>query len=170
MAAVHVRSKLMARDQLLNKSSLIDTASSASIERNEVEQPISSINLPVGAEIGIGLIIGIVTCTLVLAILLLISCIRKNQVQRLTAKDQPVPFVHEEDNPLARRLSSMQDLEIYQKTPDEERSYVTSQHRWTSPDDVALRYEPREQHGGQRDSFDEIQPRSHEEPVDRQNK
>ncbi|TGO30928.1 hypothetical protein BPAE_0002g00180 [Botrytis paeoniae] len=168
MAAVHARSKLMARGQLLNSSSsLTDTASSSSIERNEVEQPISSINLPVGAEIGIGLIIGIVTCTLVLAILLLFSCIRRNRVRRLTAKDPPVLFVNEEDNPRARRLSSTQDFEIHQKTPDEERSHVISQHRWTSPDDVAPRYEPREQQ--ERQSLDEIQLENREEPVDRQN-
>ncbi|KAF7864268.1 uncharacterized protein EAF02_010236 [Botrytis sinoallii] len=169
MAAVHARSKLMARDQLLNcRSSLTDTASSSSMERNEVEQPISSINLPVGVEIGIGLIIGIVTCTLVLAILLLFSCIRRNRVHRLTAKDPLALFVNEEDNPRALRLSSTQDFEIHQKTPDEERSHVTSQHRWTSPDDVAPRYESREQQ--ERQSFDEIQLENREESVDRQNR
>ncbi|KAF5879506.1 uncharacterized protein Bfra_006714 [Botrytis fragariae] len=169
MAAVHARSKLMARDQLLNiSSSLTDTASSSSIERNEVEQPISSISLPVGAEIGIGLVIGIVTCALVLVILLLFSCIRRNRVHRLTAKDPPVLFVNEEDNPPERRLSSTQDFEIHQKTPDEERSHVMSQHLWTSPDDVAPRYEPREQQ--ERQSFAEIQPENREEPVDRQNR
>lgn len=169
MAAVHARSKLMARDQLLNsRSSLTDTASSSSIERNEVEQPISSINLPVGAEIGIGLIIGIVTCTLVVAILLLFSCIRSNRVHRLTAKDPPIPFVNEEDNPRARRLSSTQDFEIHQKTPDEERSRAMSHHRWTSPDDVAPRYEPREQ--PERQSFDEIQLEHREDSVDRHNR
>ncbi|KAF7919898.1 uncharacterized protein EAE98_009132 [Botrytis deweyae] len=169
MAAVHARSKLMARDQLLNsRSSLTDTASSFSIERNEVEQPISSINLPVGVEIGIGLIIGIVTCTLVLAILLLFSCIRRNRVHRLTAKDPPVLFMNEEDNPRTRRLSSTQSFEIHQKTPDEERSHVTSQHRWTSPDDVAPRYESREQK--ERQSSDEIQLESRKESVDRQNR
>ncbi|TGO19639.1 hypothetical protein BTUL_0003g00930 [Botrytis tulipae] len=169
MAAVHARSKLMARDQLLNsRSSLTDTASSSSIEENEVEQPISSISLPVGAEIGIGLIIGIVTCTLVLAILLLFSCIRRNRIHHRTAKDPPIPFVNEEDNPRARRLSSTQDFEIHQKTPDEERSYAMSHHRWTSPNDVAPKYEPHEQQ--ERQSFAEIQLENREQSVDRQNR
>ncbi|TGO42209.1 hypothetical protein BHYA_0011g00430 [Botrytis hyacinthi] len=167
MAAVHARPKLMARDQLLNgRSSLTDTASSSSVERNEVEQPISSINLPVGAEIGIGLIIGIVTCTLVLTMLLLFSCIRRNRIHHRTAKDPPVPFVNGEDNPRARRRTSTQDFEIHQKTPDEELSRAMSQHRWISPDDVAPRYEPREQQ--ERQSFDEIQLENREESVDRQ--
>ncbi|TGO70166.1 hypothetical protein BOTNAR_0003g00600 [Botryotinia narcissicola] len=169
MAAVHARSKLKARDQLLNsRSSLTDTASSSSIERNEVEQPISSISLPVGAEIGIGLIIGIVTCTLVLTMLLLFSCIRRNQMVRRTAKDPPVPFVNEEDNPRARRISSTQGFEIHQKTPGEERSHAMSQHRGSSTDDVAPRYEPRKQQ--ERPSFAEIQLENREESVDTQNR
>ncbi|KAF7955225.1 uncharacterized protein EAE97_000484 [Botrytis byssoidea] len=169
MAAVHARSKLMARDQSLNsRSSLTDTASSSSIERNEVEQPISSISLPVGAEIGIGLIIGIVTCTLVLTMLLLFSCIRRNRMLRRTAKDSPVPFVNEEDNPRARRISSTQDFEIHQKTPGEERSHAMSQHRWTSPDDVAPKYESRAQQ--ERPSFAEVQLENREESVDSQNR
>ncbi|KAF7904321.1 hypothetical protein EAF00_001655 [Botryotinia globosa] len=169
MAAVHARSKLMARDQLLNsRSSLTDTASSSSIERNEVEQPISSINLPGGAEIGIGLIIGIVTCTLVLTMLLLFSCIRRNRILRCTAKDPPIPFVNEEDNPRARRISSTQDFEIHQKTSDEERSHATSQNQWTSPNDVAPKYESRAQQ--ERQSFDETQLENREQSVDRQNR
>ncbi|KAF7957697.1 hypothetical protein EAE96_003268 [Botrytis aclada] len=170
MAAVHARS-MMARDQLpSSSSSLTDTASSSSIERNEVEQPIPSINLPVGAEIGIGLIIGIVTCTTVLAILLLFSYIRRNRAHRLAAKDPPALCVNAEDNPPARRQSWTQDSEIHQKTPDEDSSHIMSQHRWTSPDDVAPRYEPHEQQIRQKDSFDEIQMENREELADRQNR
>ncbi|KAM0136016.1 hypothetical protein ACHAO1_004845 [Botrytis cinerea] len=165
MAAVQARSKLTARDLLLT-----DTASSSSVERDEVDQPNSSSNLPVGAEIGIGLIIGILTCTLVLAILLLISCIRKNRIQSLAEKDPPVLCVNEEDNPRPRRLSRTHDFEIHLKSPNDERSHAMSQHRWTSPDDVAPRYEPHEQQGRQRDSLNEIPLENFEEPVDRQNR
>ncbi|KAK8909589.1 hypothetical protein QC760_002288 [Botrytis cinerea] len=165
MAAVQARSKLTARDLLLT-----DTASSSSVERNEVDQPNSSSNLPVGAEIGIGLIICILTCTLVLAVLLLISCIRKNRIQSLAEKDPPVLCVNEEDNPRPRRLSRTHDFEIHLKSPNDERSHAMSQHQWTSPDDVAPRYEPHEQQGRQRDSLNEIPLENFEEPVDRQNR
>ncbi|TEY48697.1 hypothetical protein BOTCAL_0293g00120 [Botryotinia calthae] len=152
MAAVHARSKLMARDLLFT-----DTASSSLVERNEVDQPNSSSNLPVGAEIGIGLIFGILAC-------------RRNRVQRPAAKDSPVLCVNKEDNPRPRHLSRTQDFEIHQKNSDDERSHAMSQHRWTSPDDVAPIYEPHEQQRRQKDSLDEIQLENPEEPVDRQNR
>ncbi|KAF7874934.1 hypothetical protein EAF04_002108 [Stromatinia cepivora] len=121
-----------------------DTAPSLPTKRNEVADPVSTIDLPIGAKIGIGLGIGIVSCVMVLAIALLFRYIRRSRCRSHAAKNPPINMVNVEDNPRARRESWVQALGMHQGTPDEERAYDSSQHRWASPGDVAPRYESRD--------------------------
>ncbi|APA08013.1 hypothetical protein sscle_03g027830 [Sclerotinia sclerotiorum 1980 UF-70] len=142
-----------------------DTAPSLSAKRHEVADPVSTIDLPVGAEIGIGLGIGVVSFVVVLAIALIFRHIRRSRCRRHAAKNPRISIVNAGDNLRIRRESWVQAL---QNTFYKEHRDDSSQYRWDSPDDVMPRYDSpdlREERG----VFDEVRLENSEEYIDSQN-
>lgn len=147
-------------------SSLADLISSSSLPiTNESTEPVSTIDLPVGAEVGIGLAIGTVSCSMVLAVALLFRCIqRRNRghlARELPRKDGSANV---EDSPEIRGPSWTEVLEMQQNIPNGEHRYDPSQYRWVGPGDVALRYPPHATHDRRRSQRSESDESTIEDP------